>query len=70
MLDSSLGKGENRGTMREGDDLKELPNVEVGVDVDRKLGRLQPVEASFFSNGVENEESLSATGGDFKMSVD
>lgn len=56
--------------MREGDDLKELPKVEVGVEVDRNVGLRQPGEAFFFSNGVENEDNLSATGGDFKMSVD
>lgn len=53
-----------------GDDLKELPKVEVGVEVDRNVGRRQPGETFFFSNGVENEDILSATGGDFKMSVD
>lgn len=73
-VEISLGSAEKRGRTRGGGDLNELLNVELGiVDVERsEEGRRQPGEISFFSkgDGVENEDSLSATGGDFKMSVD
>lgn len=72
-VEKSLGSAEKRGMTRVGGELKELPIVEFGVvELDTKdAGLRQPKrDESFFSRGVVNEDSLLATGVDFKISVD